>query len=309
MSNEILEIESREKRVGYQETALEVKRQEVEREMAEVVKLKKSLHDQTSEAKAIIAGAEQVKVEISALRNKAQSQIEEAERHYKMRSEEAQAILKDASEVLESANEKNREADLRLSKASSQLSEAQRQAQVLTSTSEAMSSSANVQRKDVEDRLASLSAQEAAFSAKVVEFERVKSEASETLANADTAISEINAKKEGLSKDREDILELRKKLSEDKAANEGVLALMRAERLEASSELETAKGLAKQAQDIKNTYLEKEARLAEDVRQNEQKSNELAVLETVIRSADKRLKEDQAKLRQAQEALSQQVKG
>jgi hypothetical protein len=309
MSNEILEIESREKRVGYQETALEVKRQEVEREMAEVVKLKKSLHDQTNEAKAIIAGAEQVKVEISALRNKAQSQIEEAERHYKLRSEEAQAILKDASEVLESANEKNREADLRLSKASSQLSEAQRQAQVLTSTAEAMSSSANVQRKDVEDRLASLSAQEAAFSAKVVEFERVKSEASETLANADTAISEINAKKEGLSKDREDILELRKKLSEDKAANEGVLALIRAERLEASSELETAKGLVKQAQDIKNTYLEKEARLAEDVRQNEQKSNELAVLETVIRSADKRLKEDQAKLRQAQEALSQQVKG
>lgn len=306
--NQLLEIVQREKRVGYQETALETKRQEIERERAEVLKLKNSLHEQTQEAKKIISGAEQVKLEVAALRNKAQSQIEEAERHYSQREAEAKELLKDAKEVLESANEKNKEADRLIEKANNQLADAQRQAAILTAQAESLSANANVQRKDIEDRLASLSTQEATFSQKVAEFERVKSEASETLTNADTVLAEIDAKRKALNADRESLLELRKQIVEEKASNEGILAQVREARMESKAELETAKGLMQQAQDIKNTYLEKEARLAEEVRVNEQKANELAVLEVTIRAADKRLKEDQAKLRQAQETLAKSVK-
>lgn len=65
----IQKVEEREKRLGYNETALESKRQELQREETEILKLKKSLHDQTNEAKAIISGADKVKAEIAELRN------------------------------------------------------------------------------------------------------------------------------------------------------------------------------------------------------------------------------------------------
>jgi len=301
-------IEARERHLAYGIDELKRQQEECERERTEVLKLKKSLHDQTNEAKAIISGADEVKKELAELRTQANTAIEESNQVVLKANAEAMAILKDASDHLEMAQEKNRHADMVVAKSVKTADLIASQNDDLTAKLSALVAENEAKQSDLDGRDLSLRAQESNLAARIAEFEGIKHQSSETIGNAETVLTTINSKKEELYAEKASLEALRTELVDKESAIEAKLVQLKEQRETFKGELEHANNLMQQAQEIKNDYLKKEVALTEAVKLNTQRSNELAVLETTVRNADRQLKQDQTKLRQAQAALSATVK-